>query len=133
VLHLGQSSAAATTVPNMDLGTDTSASTTPADAGAATPPAASAAGAAPAVGAPGEVPPAAAAPTDGTTTAEINPMSAIPGLPPLGGIPGMLGLLGLLLASGAGWYLRRAGGLLFGAGATCTHGLKAGIPDLRKA
>jgi hypothetical protein len=45
----------------------------------------------------------------------------------------MLGLLGLLLASFAGWYLRRAGGLLFGAGASCTHGLKAGIPDLRKA
>jgi hypothetical protein len=135
VLHLGQSSAAATTVPNMDLGTDTSASTTPADAGAAAPPAASAAGGAPAaaVGAPGEAPPASTAPTGGTTTADLNPMSAVPGLPPLGGIPGMLALLGLLLASGAGWYLRRAGGLLFGAGATCTHGLKAGIPDLRKA
>jgi hypothetical protein len=45
----------------------------------------------------------------------------------------MLMMLGILLAAGAGWYLRRAGGLLFGAGATCAHGLKAGIPDLRKA
>jgi hypothetical protein len=60
-------------------------------------------------------------------------VSAVPGLPPLGSVPGMLTLLGVLLAAGAGWYLRRAGGLLFGVGSTCTHGLKAGVPDLRKA
>jgi hypothetical protein len=45
----------------------------------------------------------------------------------------MLTMLGILLAAGAGWYLRRAGGLLFATGTTCAHGLKAGIPDLRKA
>jgi hypothetical protein len=63
----------------------------------------------------------------------LKQVSGVPGLPPLGSVPGMLTMLGILLAAGAGWYLRRAGGLLFGAGATCAHGLKAGIPDLRKA
>jgi hypothetical protein len=45
----------------------------------------------------------------------------------------MLTMLGILLAAGAGWYLRRAGGVQFGAAATCARGLKAGIPALRKA
>ncbi|RNM16247.1 choice-of-anchor P family protein [Nocardioides pocheonensis] len=76
---------------------------------------------------------APAASTAPTTTTPVKTVSAVPGLPPLGSVPGMLTLLGMLLAAGAGWYLRRAGGLLFGVGATCSHGLKAGIPDLRKA
>jgi hypothetical protein len=45
----------------------------------------------------------------------------------------LLMLAGLAIAGGIGWYLRQAGVLLFGAGAVCSHGLKAGIPDLRKA
>ncbi len=67
-----------------------------------------------------------------TVTPAINPLSATPGLPPLGSIPTLLLLGGLLLALGGGWYLRRAGLLLFGGATTCAHGLKAGIPDLRK-
>jgi len=133
VLHLGQASASANAVApiSFDTGDSTAGAAGPAastgtgSAGtpAAAPPAA-------AVGAPGEVPPASTTPV---TTTPVKEVSSVPGLPPLGSIPGMLALLGLLLASGAGWYLRRAGGLLFGAGATCSHGLKAGIPDLRKA
>ena len=133
VLHVGQSSAAANTVSNIDLGADASAGD--ASTGAAGPPAAAAGGGAPpaaSAAAPASVPSAAGS-GPATTTAAVNPASAVPGLPPLGSIPAMLAMLGLLLASGAGWYLRRAGGLLFGAGATCIHGLKAGIPDLRKA
>ena len=54
------------------------------------------------------------------------------GLPPLGSVPMLLILGGLALAGGVGWYLRVAGLQLFGATAACVHGLKAGIPDLRK-
>jgi hypothetical protein len=53
-------------------------------------------------------------------------------IPPLGSVPMALILGGLLLAGGLGWYIKRAGSLLFGGGTTCTHGLTAGIPDLRK-
>jgi hypothetical protein len=45
----------------------------------------------------------------------------------------LLLLGGLALASGAAWYLRSAGLLLFGGASACSFGLKAGIPDLRKA
>jgi hypothetical protein len=128
VLHLGQATAAANTVSAFDLGGEgtPSVSTPTGTGGTGTGTGAPAAD----LGAPGEVPPAAT--TTPTTTPTEN-VSAPSRLPALGSIPGMLGLLGLLLASFAGWYLRRAGGLLFGAGASCTHGLKAGIPDLRKA
>jgi hypothetical protein len=128
VLHLGQASAAAATVSAVDFGdsADGAASATGADASAAGP-----TGDASASGASGEVPPASAGTS--TATTPIKQVSGIPGLPPLGSVPGMLTLLAILLAAGAGWYLRRAGGLLFGAGSTCVHGLKAGIPDLRKA
>ncbi|MCW2856720.1 MAG: hypothetical protein JWR52_2335 [Marmoricola sp.] len=78
-----------------------------------------------------ETPPLAASGTPINST-PINKLSGIPGLPPLGSIPTLLLLAGLLLAAGAGWYLRRAGLLLFGGATTCAHGLKAGIPDLRK-
>lgn len=78
-----------------------------------------------------ETPPLAANPGPVTST-PINPLSSTPGLPPLGSIPTLLLLGGLLLALGGGWYLRRAGLLLFGGATTCAHGLKAGIPDLRK-
>jgi len=137
VLHLGQASASATTVSAVDLGGDSSAVSTPAGTSSSvgTGTGTSAAGAAPAasVGSPGETAPAATTPTSAATTTPIRTVAAVPGLPPLGSVPGMLTLLGVLIAAAAGWYLRRAGGVLFGAGATCTHGLKAGIPDLRKA
>ena len=61
-------------------------------------------------------------------------VSAVPGLPALGSIPMLLTLAGPAgWRAARGWYLRRAGVLLFGAGGACSHGLKAGIPDLRKA
>lgn len=129
VLHLGWASASATTVAGFGLDGETPpAVSTPGDTGST----GTTGGAAPGadVGARGEVPPAAT--TAPITTTPVEEMSSS-GLPSLGSIPGMLMLLGLLLAGGAGWYLRRAGGLLFGAGGTCLHGLKAGIPDLRKA
>jgi len=66
-------------------------------------------------------------------TPPTNPVSGIPGLPPLGSTPMWLILAGIALALGAGWYIRNAGTLLFGAASTCVHGLQAGIPDLRKA
>lgn len=62
----------------------------------------------------------------------ITPLSEVPGLPPLGSIPMALLIGGLLLASGLGWYITTAGNVLFGGAAACAHGLKAGIPDLRK-
>lgn len=82
-----------------------------------------------------EVPPAADNPGSVTpNTTPINPVASVPGIefPALGGLKAWLVLLGLVLASGLGWYLRRAGLLLFGGAATCVHGLTAGIPDLRK-
>jgi hypothetical protein len=130
VLHLGQASAAATTVPSFDDAGDASSIVAPGAGSAGAAAGGGAAGSA-GVGAPGEVPPTAAGTS--TVSTPLKQVSGVPGLPPLGSVPGMLTMLGILLAAGAGWYLRRAGGVLFGAGATCAHGLKAGIPDLRKA
>ncbi|WP_244930075.1 choice-of-anchor P family protein [Nocardioides sp. W7] len=55
------------------------------------------------------------------------------GLPPLFSIPGMLLLGGIALATVAGSYLRRLGAAALGGGASCSHGLDSGLPDLRKA
>jgi hypothetical protein len=130
VVSLGAVTSQAETVAALggDVGSATSDST---GTSAASGPASGTGAGAPAVGAPAEVAPAAAGTP--TVTTPVKTVSAVPGLPPLGSVPGMLTMLGILLAAGAGWYLRRAGGLLFGVGSTCTHGLKAGIPDLRKA
>ena len=131
VLHLGSASAKATTVSAIDFGTDEEA---PAATGTDT----SGSGGTPGTpgtpataGAPvtGELPPAAA--PSGTTT-PVQQVASVPGLPPLGSIPMLLMLVGLALAGGVGWYLRQAGVILFGGAAACAHGLKAGIPDLRK-
>lgn len=59
------------------------------------------------------------------------PMGA--GLPPLTTVPGALTLGGILLALGAGTWLRRIGLLALGGTSTCASGLDAGLPDLRKA
>lgn len=138
IISLGSVTAEAATIAPIDIGTS-SGSGTP---GTTTnPPAAptgspagtgntGSTGGSPDLGAaPGNPLPAVAG---GPVSANINPVSAIPGLPPLGSVPSMLILLGLLIAGGAAWYFRRAAMMLFGAGSTCPHGLKAGVPDLRK-
>lgn len=80
---------------------------------------------------PEEVPPIAGGEAP-TVSTPVNPLANVPGLPGLGSIPLWLTLAGLALALGAGWYIRNAGSMLFGAAGTCSHGLQAGIPDLRK-
>ncbi len=80
------------------------------------------------------------APVDSVTgpaqrSAEAPVLDAAPmgaGLPPLTSLPGLLTLLSLGLAGAAGFWLRRAGILALGSGASCTHGLDSGLPDLRK-
>lgn len=69
--------------------------------------------------------------TQAASTDTIAPMGA--GLPPLTTLPGFLTILALGLASAAGVYLRKAGVLALGTGASCSHGLDSGLPDLRKA
>jgi hypothetical protein len=131
VLSLGANTASAATAAGFDIAEQPATDGAPAT-GASSGSAPAGAGAAPAAAAAPEVAPAlTSAPVSASTA--LSPASAVPGLPPLGSIPAMLALLGLALASGAGWYLRRAGGLLFGVGSSCSHGLKAGVPDLRKA
>ena len=76
--------------------------------------------------------PTATPPVENPITTPIVPVSELPGLPPLGSIPMALLIGGLMLAAGLGWYITTAGNLLFGGAAACAHGLKAGIPDLRK-
>ena len=127
VLHLGQASASASTVPPIDFGDAGGGSVvsgTPGTAG--TPGTVGTPGTSPTTG---EVPPAAV-PTGPTTP--VQNVSAPKGLPPLGSVPMLLMLAGLAVAGGIGWFLRQAGVILFGTGAACAHGLKAGIPDLRK-
>jgi hypothetical protein len=130
VLHLGSASAKATAVSNVDFGSE-GAPAVPAEAPAS-------AGTAGTPGTPatagttgGELPPAAA-PSGSAATTPVEQVSAVPGLPALGSIPMLLTLVGLALAGGTGWYLRKAGVILFGGNAACSLGLKAGIPDLRK-
>lgn len=64
---------------------------------------------------------------------EVANVNAAPGLPKLGTVPGLLMMGGLALAGAAGWWMRRAGLLVLGGAANCSHGLASGIPDLRKA
>lgn len=85
----------------------------------------------------GEIPADSGSPITGEGPTEepvVNPprVAASSKLPPLGSVPMALILGGILLASGLGWYIRRAGIVMFGGANTCAHGLTAGIPDLRK-
>lgn len=57
---------------------------------------------------------------------------AAQGLPPLFSIPGALLFGAVLGAAVVGSYFRRLGLAALGGGAPCTHGLEAGLPDLRK-
>jgi hypothetical protein len=116
VLHVGSAQVSAETVSLADLGSATGA--TPGSTNTA-------------LGAP-PITDAPAVAADGVkTTPDSVPVAK--GLPPLRSIPTMLLLAGLALAAGAAWYLRYAGLVLFGGSAACAFGLKAGIPDLRKA
>lgn len=129
VLHLGQASASATTVPAIDLGGSGAVPPTTGSPGTGT---GSTGNGDTGVGTgptPGEVPPAVD-PGSQNPGNEIKPIAK--GLPALGSIPTLLTLAGLALAGGVGWYLRQAGNMLFGGAAACAHGLKTGIPDLRK-
>ncbi|MCZ4500172.1 MAG: hypothetical protein JWQ74_2727 [Marmoricola sp.] len=134
-LVLGQSQTSAQTIAGIDPGTGNVVppTSTPGtgDPGTSDPGTGDPVTAAGPVGA--EEPPSADNPgSPAPNTTPINPLASVPGLPPLGGLKTWLVLLGALIAAGAGWYLRRAGLLLFGGASTCVHGLKAGIPDLRK-
>ena len=55
------------------------------------------------------------------------------GLPPLYSIPGALLVGGIALAAVGGSWLRKIGAIALGGGASCSHGLDSGLPDLRKA
>lgn len=77
--------------------------------------------------------PTAAGPGTATTTADLPPAAPVAaGLPPLFSIPGLLLLGGIALAAVAGSYLRRLGVAALGGGASCSHGLDSGLPDLRR-
>lgn len=137
VLHLGQASSTATTVPAIDFGggtgqvpPPTTGSSTPGSDISAPGSTSPGTGGVPTGTVPGDVPPGT---TGGPTTAPGDVMKpASSGLPGLGSVPTMLMLAGLALAGGVGWYLRQAGNVLFGGSMACAHGLKTGIPDLRK-
>ena len=83
--------------------------------------------------------PAASAPGAGTGDApeaagDLPPAElAGSGLPPLYSIPGALLVGGIALAAVGGSWLRKIGVIALGGGASCTHGLDSGLPDLRKA
>ncbi|RNL65324.1 hypothetical protein EFK50_05025 [Nocardioides marmoriginsengisoli] len=81
---------------------------------------------------PGELPPVQAGGEQPSVTTPVVPRNATSGLPPLDKLPTWLVLLGLAIGGGLGWYIFRSGSLLFGGAVTCAHGLRAGIPDLRK-
>jgi hypothetical protein len=94
------------------------------DAGSAAP-----AGSAPAASAPGAATGGAPEAAGDLPAAEL----AGSGLPPLYSIPGALLVGGIALAAVGGSWLRKIGVIALGGGASCTHGLDSGLPDLRKA
>ena len=135
VITAGNAAAEAQTVPAMEFDLPTvdpselngaAAAPTSGTGGTSAGAAAGSAGAAPALD--GQ---AAAAGGSGGDAVAMNPASA--GLPPLASIPGALFVGGLVMATGVGWWLQKIGGLVLGGAGSCSHGLEAGVPDLRKA
>ncbi|GAA5125737.1 choice-of-anchor P family protein [Haloechinothrix salitolerans] len=133
VIHLGTAASAVDTVQGIDIALPSPdvggppAAEPPADVGTAggTPPAAGSDTASASAPASASGPPAPA-------VANAEPQRASAGLPPLFSIPGALLFGALALAALAGAYLRKLGALALGGGATCPHGLRSGLPDLRK-
>ncbi|MPY98112.1 MAG: hypothetical protein GEU97_08940 [Actinophytocola sp.] len=134
VIHLGTAGSAVDTVQGIDIplpGPEVGgpSAAPPADIGTAggDPPATGSTPAAASASAPASAsgPPAPA-------VANAEPERASAGLPPLFSIPGALLFGALALAALAGTYLRKLGALALGGGATCPHGLRSGLPDLRK-
>ncbi len=119
VVHLGSAQVSAETIALADLGGG--AGSTPGVTGAGT------------IGPDLSVPPPVDSPQAAAGDGNLASSPVAKGLPPLRSIPMLLLLAGLAVAAGAGWYLRYAGLVLFGGAGACAYGLKAGIPDLRKA
>ncbi len=119
VLHLGFAEASAATITAADLGAG----------GGAVPPAA----VPPSLSGVPALDEALPPPADVATATSPETVQVAKGLPDLRSLPMLLLLGGLALAAGAAWWLRHAGLVLFGGSAACAFGLKAGIPDLRKA
>jgi hypothetical protein len=123
---LGQSTARAETVAAIDPGTIV---TPPIDTGTGEVPPVTDPGID--LGGTGEIPPLAL-PQQQPEITPLDPDQAGGKLLPLGDVPTWLLLLSLAVAGGAGWGIWRAGSVLFAGPNPCTHGLRAGIPDLRK-
>lgn len=132
VVTLGVASTQVDTVQGIDIPTDVpdnDPGSTPAGGGAGGTGGSPSAGAVPSSGPPttpsGDAPAAAG----DLPPAELTGS----GLPPLYSIPGAILVGGIALAAVGGSWLRRAGVLALGGGASCSHGLDSGLPDLRKA
>ncbi|GAB6985444.1 choice-of-anchor P family protein [Nocardioides pyridinolyticus] len=103
------------------------------DAGGTDGGAGSSTGSAPAGSAPAASAPGAAA-GEAPAAGDLPPAELTgSGLPPLYSIPGALLVGGIALAAAGGSWLRKIGVIALGGGASCTHGLDSGLPDLRKA
>ncbi|HET7736480.1 MAG TPA: choice-of-anchor P family protein [Nocardioidaceae bacterium] len=130
VLRTGYSIVSASTVKPVDLGGGTP--TGPVAGGPVPGTGVTGGGAVPGALPPAELPPVDSGPLP-VLTPPIAPTAAAPGIPALGTIPTLLVVAAFAMAGAAGWYLRTAGVALMSGGAACSHGLRAGLPDLRKA
>lgn len=134
VITLGTATAAVDTVPPVELPPvpDVDEAAPPATGGS--PDAGVEAGGAGA-GAPADVTPQPTASNPEAAGVGTLPdtLPASSNLPPLFSIPGMLLLAALVLGGVVGNWMRIMGAKVLAGGAACTHGLDAGVPDLRKA
>lgn len=133
VVTLGVASTQVDTVQGIDIPTDVpdnDPGTTDAGGGAGGAGGTASPGTAPSAGTPGAAPGDAPAAAAGDLPASELAGS---GLPPLYSIPGAILAGGIALAAVGGTWLRKAGVLALGGGASCSHGLDSGLPDLRKA
>ncbi len=133
VLHVGSADVSATTVASLDLGGGAGPSTPGSNGGSTAGSAGGGSGSSGTSGTPGLDASAPAGSSVGSGNTNLAAVPVAKGLPPMGSVPMLLLFAGLALAGGVGWYLRRAGLLLFGGASSCDFGLSVGIPDLRKA